>query len=729
MNFSFLYDAVKDDKQNKQNNLLDRRTFVKVSTIAGVGMTVGVMPRITDASASLEHGFGHFIRVANDNTVTVIIKHLDKGQGVTTGLTAIVAEELDADWQQMRWEFAPHDPTRYNNLHWGPYQGTGGSSSIANSWMQLRQAGAAAKYLFIQAAAQKWNVDASEITINKGLVSHASGKTGNFSEFIELAAAIAPPQEPTLKKPSQFRLLGTDQIPRIDSPEKTTGAANYTLDVDLPGIKSAVMVHPPVFGGKVKSVDAKAAMRIDGVRKIFSTARGVAIVADSYWLANQARSALKVRWDNSKAETRSSEKLWQDFKSLAKKDAPALRDDGNAEATLKLASQTVELDFEFPYLAHASMEPLNCVAKVNDKRCDIWTASQTPGIDEAVASKLTGLAAENIFIHTQLAGGSFGRRAVPDADFVSDAILIAKELPNIPIKLQWSREDDMKGGRYRPMSYHKMKAAINSNGDIIAWHHRIVSQSLLRGTPFEGLIKGPIDAAITEGAASLPYTIPNFRVDGHEAQVGVPVLWWRSVGHTHNAYATEVFFDELAHKLDKDPIELRLRLLKGQNRYSNVLKLAKEKSNWGSTLPDNKAQGVALHKSFNTYVAQVADVTLNADKSFTVDKVTCTVDCGFAVTPDIVKAQMEGGIAQGLGAILNEKITLKDGKVEQNNFYDYFPLRINQMPDIEVHIVNSDEAPTGVGEPGLPPIGPAVANALRKFRNKPIDELPIGNKV
>jgi isoquinoline 1-oxidoreductase beta subunit len=390
------------------------------------------------------------------------------------------------------------------------------------------------------------------------------------------------------------------------------------------------------------------------------------------------------------------------------------------------ATSKVELEFEFPYLAHSTMEPLNCVVDLKDDTCHVYTASQLPTVDQFVTSQITGIAPEKVQIHTQFAGGSFGRRAVPDSDFVAEAAMIAKAIDGAaPVCVQWSREDDMKGSRYRPMAYHRMQGVIGSNNEISGWHHKLVSQSILKGTPFEAMIQGPLDFTLTEGAANLPYDIDNFVFEGIEAKVGVPVLWWRAVGHTHNAYATEVFFDEMAHAAGKDPGKLRQALLKEHPRHLAILNKMLEASAWGSTQAKDTALGVAVHESFGSFVAQVAKVKVNSkDNSFKVEKVWCAVDCGIAITPDVIKAQMEGGIGFGLSAMLGEAITLDKGKVAQNNFYDYNLLRINQMPDIEVFIIPSDKAPTGVGEPGTPPIAPAVANAIRVITGKPITQLP-----
>lgn len=709
---------------------LNRRKFLKASAITGVGFSIGMH------SVAMGHGhseaaemMGHFVKVGSDNTVTVIIKHLDKGQGVTTGLTAIVAEEMNADWEQMRWEFAPADATKYNNLFWGPYQGTGGSTAVANSWMQLRQAGAAAKQMLVQAAAKAWGVAADSLSVDKGVISDGAGKSVSFGDVAKAAALETVPQEPALKSPDTFTLLGT-HIERKDSFEKTHGTAQYTIDVRLPGMLYAAILHPPTFGAKVKALDTSKAKAIAGVKSVQSTPRGIAVLADNNWAARKGKEALIVDWDVSGTEQRSSEELWQHFSELGQTPGTTVVNEGDFAAAQKDAATTVEMELEFPYLAHATMEPLNCVVDLKDNECHIYTGSQIPSVDVYVASQVTGLKPEQIFIHTQYAGGSFGRRAVPDSDFVMEAVMIAKGTAGAaPISLQWSREDDMKAGRYRPMAKHKFAASIDKNGELSGWHHRVVSQSILRGTPFEGLIQGPIDMAITEGGANLPYAIANRQFEAHEAQVGVPVLWWRSVGHSHNAYATEVFFDEVAHKMGQDPAKLRQRLLQKHPRHLAVLNRVLEASNWGTKLEENVALGVAVHESFASFVAQVAKVRLNPNRSFQIEKIYCAVDCGFAVTPDVVRAQMEGGIGYGLSAVLGEAITLDKGRATQNNFYDYNLLRLPQMPEIEVHIVNSGEAPTGVGEPGTPPAGPAVANALRVLTGKPLTKLPIGNTV
>ncbi|MEM6850416.1 MAG: xanthine dehydrogenase family protein molybdopterin-binding subunit [Pseudomonadota bacterium] len=719
---------------------VDRRVFLKVASLGAAGFAIGCSeepgaPRKSKqapAETAEEAGpptfpMNAFVRVGADDSVTVVIKHLDKGQGVTTGLTTIVAEEMDADWSQMRWEYAPADAATYANTAFG-VQGTGGSTSIAVSWEQLRKAGAAAKAMLIAAAAAAWDVAPAEIGVASGKLIHASGKEASFGEFAERAGAMEPPAEPTLKSPQNFKLIGSD-LPRIDSPEKTTGEAQYTIDVERPGMLHAVVAHPPKFGGKVASFDAKAAKKVKGVVNVVEIPRGVAVLAKSFWAAKQGRDALAVEWDFSEAETRSTEQMFADFKERSKGEAATARSDGDVEAAFADADTIIQRTYEFPFLNHAQMEPLNAVVEMKDGAAEVWTASQLPTVDQQVTAQILGVAPEKVTIHTLSAGGSFGRRAVPDSDFVAEAAMIVKATGGkTPVKLQWTREDDMTSGRYRPISYHVMKGALNAEGDITAWSHRIVAPSFIKGSAFEALIQDGIDGTAVEGARGLPYAIANMNVDISIADMGVPLLWWRSVGHTQNGYATETFFDELAVAGGKDPAELRKTLLAEHPRHLGVLNKAlsmagKAPSGAGA------GRGVAVHESFSSFVAQIADVTVADDGSYTVDKVYCAVDCGLAINPDVVKAQMEGGIGFGLGAIMREEITLAEGEPQQSNYDAYLPLRMDEMPDVEVAIIPSSEAPTGVGEPGVPPIGPAVANALRDVTGRSITKLPIGDSV
>jgi isoquinoline 1-oxidoreductase beta subunit len=712
---------------------MTRRSFLKVTSLAGAGFIIGYAPfsRALDAApaaASAAHGLGPFIQIGADNTVTVLCKHLDKGQGVTTGLPTIVAEELDAAWSQMRAEFAPANPQLYQNFVFG-VQGTGGSTSIANSWTQLRTAGAGARAMLCAAAAKRWQVPLDSVQVKEGVVSHAtSGRRANFGELAADAALVQPPREPKLKDPKDFKLIGT-RLPRLDSPAKTNGTAQFTLDVVRPGMLVAVVAHPPKFGSRVASFDAAEAKKITGVREVVEIPRGVAVLADSYWSASRGRDALKVQWDHSQAETRGSDALMAHYKQLAQKPGAAVaRADGDVEAALPKAAKVLEAEFEFPYLAHATMEPMDSVVELGTDRCEIWTGSQLQTVDQMVSAAITGLKPEQVIIHTHFAGGSFGRRAVPDSDYVAEAVMIAKATNGrVPVKLQWSREDDMRGGRYRPLTLHRLRGGLDQAGNIVAWDQRVVTQSIAAKTQFESaMVKDGVDHTSVEGASNLPYAIENLRVDVHTPKVGVPVLWWRSVGNTHTAFANEVFMDELAHAAKQDPIEFRRRLLKDDPRHLGVLNLVAEKSGWkGTQLGEGRGRGVALHESFHSFVAQIADVAMDKDGKVRVERVVCAVDCGIAVNPDVVRAQMEGGIGYGLSAALREAVQLVNGEVQTTNFDRYQPLRINEMPKIDVYIVPSNEAPTGVGEPGVPPIAPAVANAIFAATGKRIRSLPL----
>jgi isoquinoline 1-oxidoreductase beta subunit len=706
-----------------------RRRFLQGAAAATAGLTIGfhwagnsrVVAATNDVLAP-----NAFVRVAPDNTVTVIIKHLEMGQGTYTGLATIVAEELDADWSQVRAETAPADASRYNNLAFGQIQGTGGSSAVANSWDQLRQAGATARAMLVAAAAAEWNVPAAEITVDRGVVRHAgSGRSATFGALATKAAALPVPANVSVKDPRSFRLIG-QYVPRLDTPAKTNGTAQFALDVTLPEMVTTVIQRPPLFGATVRTLDAAAAKAIPGVLEVVQVPAGVAVVGKTFWAAKQGRDALKIAWDDSAAEKRSSTELMIAYEELANSAGVPARKDGDADAALGGAARRLKASFKFPYLAHAPMEPLTCAVRLTADACEIWAGDQFQTIDQANAAKVAGLKPEQVTINTLYAGGSFGRRANTVSDYIVEAVSVAKALGanGKPVKLVWTREDDIRGGRYRPMYFHSIEAGLDGSGALVAWRHRIVGQSILQDTPFAAvMVKEGVDETSVEGASTLPYAIPNLGVELHTTQVGVPVLWWRSVGSTHTAYATEVFLDEVAHAAGKDPVALRQALLKDP-RHLGVLKLVAEKSGWGSPMSAGTGRGIALHKSFGTYVAQVAEVSVAADGKVKVDRVVCAVDCGVPVNPDVIKAQMEGGIGFGIGAVLYGAITLKAGKVEQSNFFDYQVLRIEDMPAVEVHIVPSTEKPTGVGEPGVPPIGPALSNAVFAATGKRIRTLP-----
>ncbi len=717
-------------RKNSEMSRISRRTFLAGATTAA--LVIGFHPNGTLVSRGFAAAApadsltpNPFLRITANGRVTVIAKHFEMGQGTTTGLATLVAEELDADWDSVRVEWAPVNTEVYKNLIFG-IQGTGGSTAIANSYTQYRKAGAAARELLVAAAATAWAVPAGEITTDRGRLTHAaSGRTAPYGEMVGRAAALTPPAEPKLKTPDQFRLIGK-HIPRKDSKAKTDGSAIFTMDIKLTGMLYTVMVRPPRFGATLRQFDATAALAIKGVRDVKQVPGGLAVYADSSWAAIKGRAAVTAEWDDSAAEKRGSAEFYRDYEALAATEGLPARREGDAAAALAAAapSKRVSATYRFPFLAHAPMEPLNCVIRQQGEKAEVWAGSQFPTVEQGAVAAILGLKPANVRIHTLYAGGSFGRRANFAADYVAEAAHALKAIGGrVPVKLIWTREDDLKGGYYRPLYVHHVEAAIGADGLPSAWRQRIVGQSIMEGGPMASYIQNGVDGLSVEGAANLAYTVPNLAVDLHTTKSPVPILWWRSVGHTHTAYSTETVLDMLAKKAGIDPVDYRMRLLKDHPRHQGVLKLAAEKADWGKPLPAGWARGVAVHESFSSYVAEVAEISLT-DGRLRVERVVCAVDCGVAVNPDVIRAQMEGGIGYGLGAILHNGITLKDGQVEQDNFPDYEPLRITEMPRVEVHIVPSTEAPTGVGEPGTPVIGPAVANAIFAATGKHPTDLP-----
>jgi len=712
---------------------VSRRDFLKVTAVAGAGLTLavyaqGCAPRgDKGAAAGGEPVFlpNAFVKIAEDGSVTIVSKHLEMGQGAYTGLATLLAEELDCDWKRVRVEGAPADAAKYANLHWGGAQGTGGSSAIANSYEQMRKAGATARAMLVAAAAAQWGVDAAGLKTENGVVSDpASGQRAEYGSLARAAAALPVPDDVSLKDPANFRLIGKT-APRVDAVEKTNGRAQFTQDVSLPGMLTAVVAHPLRFGAVVRSFDATAAKAIPGVRDVVQIPTGVAVLADGFWAAWQGRNRLSIDWDESKAFTASTSSIAADYRALAGKPGLVAHKTGNAAAELG-RQRALEAVYEFPFLAHASMEPLNCVVQLSQDRCEIWNGEQIQTPDQMAVAALTGLKPEQVTINMLYAGGSFGRRANPKSDYLLEAVTIAQAIQGrAPVKLVWTREDDTRAGWYRPMYVHALRGAVDRQGRLVAWQQRVVGQSIMKGTPFEGFIQKGIDPTSVEGAADMAYAIANLQVELYTTELQVPTQWWRSVGHTHTAFAVETFVDELAAAAGKDPVEFRLALLGRAPRHAGVLRLAAEKAGWGSPLPAGRARGVAVHKSFDSYVAEVAEVSVEAGKP-RVHKVVCAVDCGVAINPDIIRMQMESGIGYALSAALYGAITLKDGRVEQGNFDTYRVLRISEMPRVEVHIVPSDAAPTGVGEPGVPPLAPAVANAMFQLTGERVRRLPFG---
>jgi len=709
---------------------LSRRAILK----AGAGLVLGAyVARSGKAFAQTPPPAGKvntapntFLIIKPDSTVTVLCKHIEMGQGPFTGMATLVAEELDADWSQMRADHAPSNPILYKNLAFG-VQGTGGSSAIANSYLQMRKVGAAARQMLVAAAADAWQVSASDITVENGLIRHPSGKEARFGEFADKAMQMPVPAEPRLKDPSAFKLIGKEGVvKRLDSAAKSNGSAEYTLDIHEPGMLTVLVARSPKFGGKVASFDAGAALAVPGVVDVKQVPTGIAVYAEGFWPAKTARDLLKITWDDSKAETRGTTQLLSEFRALSKAAGQMVKQNGDFEAALAQGGRIIEAEYVFPYLAHAPMEPLNGFIKWDGETASARFGSQFPTPDHAVIAQVLGIGIDKVRLQTILAGGSFGRRAQQTTHIAFELAQVAKAIgPGKPVKLVWTREDDLRGGYYRPFGVHRMRGIVR-DGKIEGWSDTIVGQSIMKGSPFEAMtMKDGMDSTVYEGANEIPYQVPNFRCDLHQVDVGVPVLWWRSVGHTHTGYAVEAFIDELLEATGQDPVEGRLKLMGKAPRHAGVLKAVAERADWKNAKPaPGRARGVAVVESFNTFVAQIVELSMG-EEGPVVHKVWCAVDCGVAVNPDIIRAQMEGGIGFALGHILYAEQALDGGRPMAENFDTYRSLRINEMPEIDVTIVASSEKPSGVGEPGVPPLGPAVANAMAKLGLGRPGQLPI----
>ncbi len=707
-----------------------RRGLIVGATLAGGSLLVGCSPAdiLALGADKPDQVFGPFIKIAGDGSVTVINKHQEMGQGNHAGLAAIVAEELDADWDKVKVEAAVANAKLYANTLMG-VQGTGGSTAINNSWDQLRLAGAGARAMFVQAAATRWGVPAAQVTVKNGVVAHAaSNHSAGFGELLADAAKVAPPAKPTLKSPRDFTLIGTDRVRRKDTPSKSNGTARYTQDVHLPDMLVAVVARPPRFGGKVKSFDDSVARKVAGVVDVVEIPSGVAVVAQNTYAAKTGREALKVVWDDEKAEKRSTDQILAHYKDIA---AGKAGDEVKAQPFQSAGDPAnafngplFETTYDFPYLAHATMEPMNFVAQVDGHKVKLTGASQIQTLDQLNTAQAVGTLPGWVEIETLPAGGSFGRRGNPTSDYVIDAVQVAKRMgKGRPVKVVWTREDDMTAGRYRPLTHHALAIKLDKDGYPAAWRHRVVTQSITKGMPMQ---KG-LDETTVEGVKGSPYLTATPVVDGqvYMPEFAVPVLWWRSVGATHTAMVMEHTIDRLAKQAGKDPADYRRALYAKAkaDRHLAVMNLACEKAGWGKPLPAGTARGLAVHESFGTVVAQVAEVTLKDGKP-RVGRVVCAVDCGVAVAPDLVAAQMEGGVCYGLAAALYGQITLKNGIVQQSNFDTYPVLRMNEAPTVETYILPSASHPTGAGEPGTPLIAPAVANALLALNGTVTTSLP-----
>ena len=711
------------------NSGVSRRQFLKVSGATGAAFTLGItLPAYGNVgiqNAAFEPNA--FIKIYPNNEITFLIKHLDMGQGAYTGLSTLLAEELDADWNQVKAEHAPADRTQYAHIGWGPTQSTGGSSGLRDAYMQMREAGAIARSMLLAAAAQNWKIDIAQLTTKSGAVVHPNGSTLAYGELAAPAALQPVPEViPALKKPDDFRFIGK-KISRKDT-GKENGTAIYTQDLQFDNMLTAVVLHPPRFGANLKSYDASKAKQYPGVVAIVEVPNGLAVLAESFWPAKKGRDLLVVEWDEIDCDTTTCTELMSEYKTIADTEGDLAFSSGNLEEGFNKAIQTVELEAEFPYLAHATMEPMNCVALVENNRCEIWSGVQSQTAAQDISAGILGLSPQQVKVNTVFAGGSFGRRGETMLDYVSETIHIAKQAKGIPVKLVWTREDDMRAGFYRPMYFHKHTAGLDKDGQITAWKLNIVGQSILKGTYMESWgVQNNIDRTTVDGLSEIPYRVGSHRIETNTTNslTGVPTLWWRAVGNTHTAFAKEVMIDKLAMAAKQDPYQFRKGLLDPKSRDAKVMELAIGQSRWGEKMPKGWGRGLAVHKSFGTYVAIVAEVEIEEKGGFRVDNVVCAVDCGVPVNPGIIEAQMQGGIGYGLGGVIESEVTLLNGVVQEDNFHTHKVVRMNQMPHVTVHITPSVEPPTGVGEPSTCVIPPAVVNAIADATGKFYTKLPI----
>ena len=709
--------------------LLERREFLKFSLAASGGLLVGlyiptgVKEAFAQESSASSFMPNAFVRIGSDERVTVIVNHSEMGQGVYTSLPMLLAEELDADWNKVSFEPAPVD-AKYNHPIFG-MQMTGGSSSVYSGFEQFRNAGAAARAMLIAAAAEKWNADPATLRTESGAVLDGANRKLTYGQLAEAAAKMKPPEKVALKDPKNFKLIGKAKS-RLDTPEKVNGKAIFGLDVKQPGMLTAVVARAPIFGAKVRNFDDSRARSMPGVRKVVAVPSGVAVIADTFWQAKVARDALKVDWDEGTMSGFNTTQMMQQFREQAKSPGKNVRKDGDPEAALASAAKKVEAVYEVPYLPHAMMEPLNCAVDLRADSCEIWTGTQFQTVDRMNAAKVAGLPPEKVQIHTTYLGGGFGRRANPQSDFVVEAVHVAKAA-GAPVKVVWTREDDMQGGWYRPAFLHAIVGGVDAGGRAVSWRSRLVGQSIMAGTMFAdamGMTKKGYDPASVEGADDLPYEIPNLGIESHQAEVQVPVQWWRSVGHSHTGFATECFIDELATLAGKDPYQFRRDLLQKHPRHLGVLDLVAQKSGWGRPLPKGRARGIAVHASFESYSAQVAEISVT-EGNVRVHRLVCAIDCGRYVNPGIIAAQTEGGAIFGASAALFQELTFDGGRLQQTNFHTFPMMRMSECPEIETHIVDNNERSGGIGEPGVPCTAPAIANAVFAATGKRIRKLPI----
>lgn len=701
---------------------MDRRNFLKTSAAGTAGLLIGFYFRgdteILAATTDVPVVLNAWIHVGTDDQVTILIDKSEMGQSILTGLAMIAADELDCDWKKVRTEFAPAEKA-YFNPRFGA-QGTGGSSGTPTSWDPLRKASATARAMLLQAAAQKWGVASSECTAENSTILHVPTKRRlTYGSLAEVAAQLPVPQNVPLKTPDQYHLIGK-ATKRLDTPDKVNGSAQYGIDVRLPGMLYAVVARCPVFGGKVAGFDAAKAKAIPGVKDVIQISSGVAVIADNTWTAMQGRRALEVQWDEGPNAKLTSAAISKQLADAAAQPGHAARKEGDVDAGLAGAATKIEIDYEVPFLAHATMEPQNCTAHVRADRCDVWAPTQAQTNSQTTAARITGLDPSSVFVHTTFLGGGFGRRF--EADFIGEAVEVSKAM-NAPVKVTWSREDDMQHDYYRMVSHARCTAGLDADGWPVVWSSLVASPSLLARF---GPLKDNFDHRSVESLDSVPYAIPNILVDYQLVNTGVPIGFWRSVGASQNGFFLESFIDEIATAGKKDPYELRRRLLAKSPRHLAVLEAAAENAGWGKPLPAGRARGIALVSSYDGYVAHVIEISVNRqERTLKVHRVVCALDCGRIVNPSSIDAQARSSIVYGLTAALYGAITIDRGRVQQNNFNDYKILRINEMPDVEVHIIPSDLPPTGAGEFVVPPVAPALCNAIFVATGKRIRRLPI----
>ena len=703
---------------------LSRRALIKGSLVVGAGLVVGFELPVQRRQAIAQQTPGHFtpnqwIKIDRDGLVTIVNSVVEMGQGSLTTMPMIVADELDADFDKVRVDQAPANPKLYANPQTGN-QSYGGSRGVRDHMQMLRKAGAAAREMLMQAAASEWNVPVGELETEPGVVIHKStGRRLPYGQLVDKAAQLPVPQNPKLKTPDQFRYIGKI-IQRRDTPIKVNGVAIYGVDVQVPGMLIASIERCPVFGGSPKTFDAAAAKRIPGVKHIVQVTNGIAVVADSFWTAQGGRKALKATWNEGSLATLTSAQIRQGYEQAAKQPGQQARKEGEAEKALAAGGNVIEAIYEVPFLEHACMEPMNATAHVRSDSCEIWAPTQNPGGSQQTGARITGLPVEKVIVNTTFLGGGFGRRG--EQDFIIDAVETSKAV-GAPVKVMWTREDDIQHGFYRPATYNVFKASLDDKGMPVAWWNRLVGPGL---QVQKGRVPAySLDATAMAGARDMPYNVPNILVEWVNKDYGIPVGFWRSVGSSQNAFIVESFVDELAHAARQDPFEYRRGLLGKSPRHRAVLELAASKAKWGTPLPPGLARGIAVCFSYGSYAAHVAEVSVGPDGKVRVHRIVGAIDAGIAVNPDQVKAQMEGGAIYALTATLYGEITIERGRVKQSNFHDYRMLRIDEAPEIEVYILDSGEAPGGLGEPGVPTVAPAVCNAIFAATGKRIRQLPI----